>query len=231
MFGFEVDGRPAGIEDVFEGFGEHDRLGLVMSRPCGAVGASALLTATITAFYDIHRARSDEFFAYPDYYLFHVGGPLGEHGRLDIWPRRKEVVVEADPDRILEAVDDRGITRLLVEDASRGLAPPDPRGTWPASGDAAAVRLADEAVASARSRIRTCLAYSAAGRVRDADVRVRSNPVSEGYVETVLLERSKDIDPDVRRAILAARGELVEDGAPVESYRRAGLDEALALLG
>ena len=214
MFGFEVDGRPAGIEDVFEGFGEHDRLGLVMSRPCGAVGASALITATITAFYDIHRARSEKFFAYPDYYLFHVGGPLGEHGRLDIWPRRKEVVVEADPDRILEAVDDRGITRLLVEDGEPGER-----------------ELGEEAVASARSRIRTCLAYSAAGRVRDADVRVRSNPVSEGYVETVLLERSKDIDLDVRRAILAARGELVEDGAPVESYRRAGLDEALALLG
>jgi hypothetical protein len=122
--------------------------------------------------------------------------------------------VEADPDRILEAVDDRGITRLLVEDGEPGER-----------------ELGEEAVASARSRIRTCLAYSAAGRARDADVRVRSNPVSEGYVETVLLERSKDIDPDVRRAILAARGELVEDGAPVESYRRAGLDQALALLG
>jgi hypothetical protein len=67
--------------------------------------------------------------------------------------------------------------------------------------------------------------------VRDADVRVASNPVSEGYVATVLLERSRDIDPDVRRAILDARGELVEGGRPVESYRRVGLDEALALLG
>lgn len=214
MFGFEVDGRPAGIEDVFEGFGEHDRVGLVMRRPCGAVGASALLTAAITAFYDVQRSRSEHFLVYPDYFLFHVGGPLGDHGRLDIWPRRKEVVVEDDPERILEAIDDRGITRLLVEDGT------------PGGGS-----LAEEPVASARSRIRSCLAYSPAGRARDADVRVASNPVSEGYVETVLLERSREIDPDVRRAILAARGELVEGGAPVESYRRIGLDEALALLG
>ena len=74
-------------------------LGLVMRRPCGALGASALLTAAITAFYDVQRARSERFFVYPDYFLFHVGGPLGEHGRLDVWPRRKEVVVEDDPER------------------------------------------------------------------------------------------------------------------------------------
>ena len=49
-----------------------------------------------------------------------MGGPLGDHGRLDVWPRRKEVVVEDDPERILEVVDDRAITRLLVEDGSRG---------------------------------------------------------------------------------------------------------------
>ncbi len=213
MFEIEVAGRPARIEDLFAGFSEHDRVGLVMRRPCGALGASALLTAAITAFYDVQRARSDDFFVYPDYFLFHVGRALGEHGRLDVWPRRKEVVVEDDPERILEAVDDRGITRLLVED-----------------GPAGEGELAEETVASARLRIRSCLAYSPAGRVPDADVRIASNPVTEGYVETVL-ERSREIDPDVRRAIGLERRELVEDGTPVESYRRIELDEALALLG
>ena len=61
-------------------------------------------------------------------------------------------------------------------------------------------------------------------------MRIASNPVAEGYVETVL-ERSREIDPDVRRAIGLGRRELVEDGTPVESYRRIELDEALALLG
>jgi hypothetical protein len=61
---------------------------------------------------------------------------------------------------------------------------------------------------SAQELFRTCVAYPASGRVRDADVRIASNPVSE------------------RRRVRA----LVEDGAPVESYRRIALEETLGLL-
>src|SRR5829696_6581881 len=146
----------------------HDRLGVVMSRPRGAVGASALLCATITAFYDIQRSRGPDFFIYPDYYLFHVGRPLGDHARLDVWPRRKEVVVSDEPQQILEAIDDRAITRLWVEDGAPG---------EPA--------LEEETLASARERIVSCLAYSATGRVARPDVRIAANPVAEGYVEAV----------------------------------------------
>ena len=103
-------GRP--LTDLFEGFGEHDRLGVVIGRPGGALGASALITAAITAFYDLQRARGPDFFIYPDYYLFHVGKPFGDHSRLDIWPAHKEVVVAADPREVLRAVNDRAITRL-----------------------------------------------------------------------------------------------------------------------
>jgi hypothetical protein len=246
-FEVRVDGRPAGIRDLFEGFGEQDRLGMVVRSPCGAVGASALITATITAFYDFHRAGGDEFFVYPDYYLFHVGGPLGDHARLDVWPRLKEVVVGEEPQAILEAIDDRGITRLVVEDGS------------PAEAD-----LNDEAVASARGRIRTCLAYSPAGRVEDADVEIASNPVTEGYVEAILdpesrIERLRaeagahsasapqadalrariasiesrlaEVERDVRARILRERSALLRDGVPLETYRRISLDEALGLLG
>jgi hypothetical protein len=237
MFEIGLAGRSASIEGLFPGFGEHDRLGLVMRRPCAAVGASALIAATITAFYDIQRSRGSDFFIYPDYYLFHVGGPLGDHARLDIWPRRKEVVVEDDPERILEAIDDRAITRLAVED-----------------GPARERELDAEAVASARARIVTCLAYSASGRVADADVRIESNPVAEGYVEAILdpearMERLRaeggdaaaraetiavragEVASDVRRQIRLAREDLREGGVPVETYRRIELDEALALLG
>ena len=45
----------------------------MIRRPCGALGASALITAAITAFYGTHRARGPDFFVYPDYFLFHVG--------------------------------------------------------------------------------------------------------------------------------------------------------------
>jgi hypothetical protein len=234
-FRVRVGGRPAGIPDLFEGFGDQDRLGVVMSRPCGAVGASGLITATITAFYDFHRARGEEFFVYPDYYLFHVGRPLGDHARLDVWPRRKEVVVGEEPQEILEAIDDRGITRLAVED-----------------GPPTEATLDDEVVASARGRIRTCLAYSPGGRVSDADVEIAGNPVTEGYVEAILDPESRiarlraegntariasiesrvgEVDRDVRMRILRKRSELLRGGVPVETYRRISLDEALGLLG
>jgi hypothetical protein len=234
-FEVRVEGRPAAIPDLFEGFGEQDRLGLVMRSPCGAVGASGLITATITAFYDFHRARGGDFFVYPDYYLFHVGRPLGDHARLDVWPRRKEVVVGEEPQAILEAIDDRGITRLVVEDG--------------APGDA---DLDEEAVASARGRIRTCLAYSPAGQVADADVEIAGNDVTEGYVEAILDPETRieglraegnsariasiesrlgEVDRDVRLGILRERRRLLRDGVPVETYRRISLDEALGLLG
>ncbi|HEV3378966.1 MAG TPA: hypothetical protein VG126_16965, partial [Thermoleophilaceae bacterium] len=195
-FEVRVDGRPARLEDVFEGFGEQDRLGVVVSRPCGAVGASALITATITAFYDLHRGRGRDFFVYPDYYLFHVARPLGDHARLDVWPRRKEVVVGESPQAILEAIDDRAITRLVVED-----------------GAGAEAELHDEVVASARGRIRTCLAYSPTGRVANADVEIASNPVTEGYVEAIL-------DPETRIARLRAEADAGRaDAAPADAGR------------
>jgi hypothetical protein len=230
-----VGGREVRLVDLFDGFGEHDRLGVVVRRPCGGVGASALITATITAFYDLHRARGPDFFVYPDYFLFHVGRPLGDHARLDIWPSRKEVVVADDPEQILDAVNDRAITRLLVEDGEPG----DPR-------------FEPEALASARARIASCLAYSASGRVRSADVRIASNPVVEGYVDAVLdpetrlaklratgdraradaiAARLGEVAPEERRRIRQARNDMLDgDDVPVETYRRIDLDEALGLL-
>ena len=234
-FEITVAGRVVRLVELFEGFDEHDRLGVVIRRPCGGVGASALITATITAFYDLQRARGPDFFVYPDYFLFHVGRPHGDHARLDIWPSRKEVVVPEDPEQILETIDDRAITRLVVEDGEPGQPDFEP-----------------EAVASARARIAGCLAYSASGRVRDADVRIRSNPVTEGYVDGLLdpearLAELRASDGDRARAdaiearlgevareersrMKRARKELVEGGTPVETYRRIRLDQALGLL-
>lgn len=39
-----------------------------------------------------------------------------DHSSLDVWPPHKEVIVPNEPEQILEAINDRGITRLLVED-------------------------------------------------------------------------------------------------------------------
>ena len=143
--------------------------------------------------------------------------------------------MEADRDRLLEAINDRGITRLVVEDGAAGEAPSD-----------AAAR------ASARARVRTCLAYSPDGRVEDHDVSIAGNEVTEGYVEAILdpearaellraegnheradavEARAGEVDAATRRQILDARRGLAEDGVPVETYRRISLEDALARLG
>jgi hypothetical protein len=211
-FDVTLDGAPATVLDVLPGFVAADRVGIVVRRPCGVVGASALLLAAVTAFYDVQRAQAEDFFVYPDYFVFHVGRRLGRHNRLDIWPPHKEVVVDDEPEDVLRAVNDRGITRLLVEDG--------------APGEGAFAR---ETLASARARIVSALAYSPKGRTPDADVSIASNDVAESYVAGVL-EQSRDLPAGERDRIAAARAHLVEGDRPVETYRRVALDEALGLL-
>ena len=43
--------------------------------------------------------------------------------------------------------------------------------------------------------------------------------------------RAGEVDRDSRQRVLAGRRDLAEDGVPLETYRRIGLDEALGLLG
>ncbi|HTX08152.1 MAG TPA: hypothetical protein VME22_06045 [Solirubrobacteraceae bacterium] len=211
-FAIQVDGRTAALEDIFPGFVEHDRLGVVVRHPCGAVGASTLILAAVTAFYDAQRAKGDDFFIYPDYFLFHVGTSLGDHGMLDIWPAHKEVVVPDEPESLLRAINDRGVTRLLVEDGPR-----------------AQKEYERESLASARNRIVTALAYSPTGRVADAAAFVAGSDVTESYVAAVL-DGSSQVAPEIREEIAVRRRALVEEGAPVESYRLLNLQEALERL-
>jgi hypothetical protein len=209
-FAIEVGGRSAGLRDVLPGFTDRDRVGVVVRRQCGATGASTLILAAVTAFYDVQRDRHgpDGFFIYPDYFLFHVGARFGDHGMLDVWPAHKEVLVGDNPEELLRAINDRGVTRLLVED----LPPREPD-------------FERESLASARDRIVTALAYSPYGRVSDPDVTVAGNRVTESYVDAAF-EKSGDGGG----GLSAARRELRDDGVAVETYRRLSLDEARARL-
>jgi hypothetical protein len=127
---------------------------------------------------------------------------------LDVWPSHKEVVVGNDPEDLLRAINDRAVTRLLVEDRN-----------------ARESTFERESLASARDRIVTSLAYSADGRVGTPDVSVAGNAVTESYVDAVLDSSAGGAD-DIR----AARRRLRENGRVVETYRRVTLDEALARL-
>ena len=211
-FAIEVAGRSAAFHDIFVGFTERDRLGVVVREPCGATGASAMILAAVTAFYDIQREKSEEFFIYPDYFLFEVGRRWGDHGMLDIWPSHKEVVVRDEPEELLRAINDRAITRLLVEDR----APREPT-------------FERESLASARGRIITTLAYSWRGRVDQPEIIVKGNRVTESYVAAVL-DRSAMIPRQARGKVAALRHDLRRNGVPVETYRHLTLEDALARL-
>lgn len=209
-FVITADNRRITVPELFPGFDERDRLGVVVRSPCGAVGVSTLILATITAFYDIQRQRARDFFVYPDYFLFHVGGPLGDHKMLDIFPSHKEVVVENSPEDILRAINDRAVTRLLVEDTPAG-EPTLGRATLASTG------------------ILTAIAYSPRGRVSGADLSVAGNAATENYVSDVL-DQSQHVEEVGREDIRARRRNILKAGRPVENYRRLTVEEALAKL-
>jgi hypothetical protein len=168
-FRIQITGTPATVDDLFPGFDEHDRLGIVLTADHGAAGAATLVLAAVTAFYDRLRAAGEPFFAYADYFAFHVGRRRGDLRKLDVWPPHKEVVVPADPDRVLEAINDRAVTRLLV---------PDGPGVTP--------DLAPETRAGAERRIVTALAYAPGGVVPGAEVTVAGSPRSRAFVAQML---------------------------------------------
>ncbi len=244
-FAVEIEGAPARIEQLLPGFAEGDRLGVVVRRPFGALGASLLILAAVTAFYELQRARGNDFFIYPDYFLFHVGARHGDHSMLDIWPSHKELVVADDPESLLEAINDRAITRLIIEERP----PANATGSSTSTATGGFEPFLRETLASARSRIVSAFAYAPDGRVPNADVRIAGNEVTERYVAAALdperllaeldaadryaqavAERAGEVSPEERASLSAARSALRERGRPVESYRRLTLEQALGAL-
>jgi hypothetical protein len=201
QFEITVDGHPARIKDVLPGFTEHDRLGIVIHDDLGAAGAGSLILATVTAFYDQLRAAGEEFFAYADYFAFHVGADHGTLRKLDVYPAHKEVVVANDAEQILQAINDRGVTRLLVPDA-------------PPAGPAAEAALQPETRHSAQRRIRTALVYSSTGQTTNADVAVRGSAHSDAYID----------------AMLGGPRAQTREPQSAQSFRRMDPQEALGLL-
>jgi hypothetical protein len=220
-FEVRIDDRVGSWRDLFPGFDEHDRLGLVVSSPHGALGASLLYLAAVHAFYELCRERSDEFWIYPDFFFFHVGTRLGHHGSLDVWPDHKEVLVEADGDRLLEAVNDRAITRLVVPEGLE-LRRPEQR----------------EGLASYAQRMRGAFLYSSSGRATNADVSIRGDDATARYVANVLDPSSRaaelgpgyvanviqahlgEVSQETRDRLRRERQALLIDGRECETYRR-----------
>jgi hypothetical protein len=166
-FQITVGGRPGSLAEVMPGL---DRLGIVIAEPGGAAGCSTLILAAVTAFYDQLRAVGQDFFAYPDFFALHVGADQGTLHMIDVYPDHKEPVIPADGESILQAINDRAITHLLVPEGPTA----DP--------DAAFQR---ETAHSARRRVRTALAYARNGSVSGADVEIAAGP-GEEFVTAML---------------------------------------------
>jgi hypothetical protein len=204
-FTIAVAGETGTLDDVFPGFDGHDRLGIVIHDPLGAAGAGSLILAAVTAFYDHLRATGEPFFAYADHFAFHVGADHGTLRKLDVYPAHKEVVVPNEAEQILRAINDRGVTRLLVPDG-------------PAAADAAAdpsePACGRETLHSAQRRILTALVYSPTGDTPGADVLVRGSAQSDSYID----------------AMLGSPEGKAQEPRPAQSFRRIHPHQALGLL-
>lgn len=256
-FDIRIEGDAATRDDLFPSWTPWDRLGIVVDRPFGALGANALIQLAITAFYDIKPVRREgfptrqnprsELAVYPEIYLLHVGGRHGFYSAYDFWPARKEVFLPADPRVVLDAVNDRAITRLLVPDVQ-----PQP------------IEHEYKEPAAARDRIVSAFAYSADGRTENGDVEIittkpavqanayqsLSGAGQSGNLQARLVQvediahdadlvarhwtthsamRSTEASEHVEEA-RKMRAALSRDGRVVESYRRISVDAALQRL-
>jgi hypothetical protein len=243
MFGVELDGRKISREALLD-WQLYDRLGVVVTSPLGALGASLLMQLTITAYYDIRPARRTGPH-YAEIYLFHAGGRFGDFSNFDLSPMRKEVFLSADSGDLIEAINDRAVTHLVVPDTdSRPLAFP-----W-------------KEAEAARDRIRRCFAYDPSGRTAHADVVIRAlnagplddiestldaqrvlNLIPESLAVGTPAEREFNLRWAARfrrrvteisaadRATARRRREAIShEGLPRELYRRISTDQALGML-
>jgi hypothetical protein len=112
------------------------------------------------------------------------------------------VVVANDAERILEAINDRGVTRLLVPDPPAGVTAPAPA-------------LERETRHSAQRRIRSALVYSPTGATAGADVLVRGSAHSDAYIDAMLG---------------GPAGGPAAQPRPAQSFRRVDPHQALGLL-
>ncbi len=257
LFDVSFDGTRGSPRDVMPDWSTHDRFGIVVREPFGALGASLLIQLAALNFYEARPERRSENAQYPQTYLFHVGGAFGDHSSFDVWPARHEVAVADDPGALLGEINDRGITRLAV-----------PMG--PARSldyiDAGPSGWTDRS--AALDRICSVLVYSPDGQVSGHDVTITAaDPQLELMATwTLRAEETKrhfdrltdqelvemEIGPSTAadlRAWTAAFGQRIDEipqaqrkaialrrrqGMPglvrTETFRRVSVDEGLALL-
>lgn len=242
MFEIEMNGQAADREGLLD-WRPDDRLGVVLNSPLSALGASMLIQLVTTAYYDVRPSRR-EAPHYAEIYLFHSGGRYGDFSSFDVVPHR-EVFLPADPDALIEAINDRAITHLAIPDET-------PRH----------LTFAWKEPEAARDRIRHCFAYAAQGRTSDADIAITSRDrdlhqdvelaldpialaenieryIDEGDTNVRLYSRTlaqrvrsriMEVSADERVTARAHYAAISNAGIMRQTFRKISVDTALSLL-
>lgn len=61
LFDITIDEKSANVDDLFPEWETHDRFGVLVTQPLGGLGASLLIQAATTAFYNHRRRNVDRF--------------------------------------------------------------------------------------------------------------------------------------------------------------------------
>ena len=217
-FEIKLNNKKILLSELFRNFDHIDRVGIVTRSHGGVLGASVLLMRLISAFYDTYRGKklgnqAGKLRIYPEYFIFHVGSLLGSYGQLDIWPPHREVVIEDDTEQLLEAINDRGITRLLIEEGPE----------YPTT-------LLRETLSSAESRIVSLLYYSPNGKVANGDVAIENN----GSISKFVLKAYEDclavLKDNVDAEIKFPKEKLTERIHLTQTYKRIDLEKGIRSL-
>jgi hypothetical protein len=244
-FDVKFEDGEGGLDRLFPDWVPLDRFGIVIDSPLGGVGATHLIQLAMALYYSAIPARRT-MDIYPEIYAFHVGRDYGSFLHFDFYPPRREIFVPDEPEAMLTALNDRGITRLAV-----------PEG-FAVSGEG---RLKD--LVSLGDLLKTVLEYSASGRVANADVTVtgldrrteanaaktlsaldpppavarpvrkQRRPFKESDPEFDVYEAKRALaltQADVDRARADRERIRVDDGA-AESYRLVAVDDFILRMG
>src|SRR4051812_8189518 len=107
MFTAQIDGRAGRLADVWRHWNPHDRLGVVVNEPWGALGASLMIQLAALRHYECAPDRRGHRAQYPQTQVFHLERMQGDHSSFDVWPPRHEVLVCGGPSALLAGLTDR----------------------------------------------------------------------------------------------------------------------------
>lgn len=207
-FEYQVDGNIVPRETVMPSVTSDDRVGVVMGTGAEGLGAGNFILSCVISFYDyLKETREEEFFEYPDYYTFQTTSEPADYRMLDIYPDHKNVTVESDTEQLLQAINDRAITTLLVPDLS------------PTSPD-----VEDITLQSAHRRIDHCYVYAQDGRPSNVEFTIRQpRQPARGWFETTV--ESINGDSEVHIPSFGS-----DDDWIVQQFRQVSVEQAVARL-